>query len=133
MKKCTSFEEQKGTRYIPGNVYFGIIVFSCLSPTKRCLRFLLISFAQEIKGFYQSSLRSEVDFRDIMDVSPNILAKNYNFKILRPGLADESTDNSDINILLSLENPGIFLLAKERPVNAFLTLIVNYRKIAQKN
>ena len=89
MKKCTSFEEQKGTRYIPGNVYFGIIVFSCLSPTKRCLRFLLISFAQEIKGFYQNSLRSEVDFRDIMDVSPNILAKNYNFKKLRHGLADE--------------------------------------------
>ena len=29
LKKCTSFEEQKGTRYIRGNVYFGIIIFSC--------------------------------------------------------------------------------------------------------
>ena len=76
LKKCTSFEEQKGTRYIKGNVYFDIIIFSCLSPTKPCLRFLLICFAQEIKGFYQSSLGSEVDFMNIVNVSPNILAKN---------------------------------------------------------
>ena len=76
LKKCTSFEEQKGTRYIRGNVYFGIIVFSSLSSTKPCLRFLLIYFAREIKGFYQSSLAREVDFTNIMNASPNILAKN---------------------------------------------------------
>ena len=76
LKKCTSFEEQKGTRYIWENVYFGIIIFSCLSSTKLCLRFLLNCFVREIKGFYQSSLGNEVDFRDIMNVSPNILAKN---------------------------------------------------------
>ena len=76
LKKCTTFEEQKGTRYIRGNVYFGIIVFSCLSSTKPCLRFLLNCFVREIKGFYQSSLGNEVDFRDTMNVSPNILAKN---------------------------------------------------------
>ena len=70
------FEEQKGTRYIRGNVYFGIIVFSCLSSTKPYLRFLLICFDREIEGFYQSSLGNEADFRDIMNVSPNILAKN---------------------------------------------------------
>ena len=75
-KKCTSFEEKKGTMYIRGNVYFGIIAVSCLSSKKPCLRFLLICFAREIKGFYQSSLGNEVDFRDIMNVSPNILAKN---------------------------------------------------------
>ena len=40
MKKCTSLKEQKGTRYIRGNVYFNIIVFSCLSYTKPCLEFL---------------------------------------------------------------------------------------------
>ena len=73
MKKCTSFEEQKGTIYIQGNVYFDII-FSCLSPTKLCLRFLLNCFLWEIKGFYQSSLGNEIDFRDIMNVSPNTLA-----------------------------------------------------------
>ena len=58
------------TKYIRENVYFGIIIFSCLSSTKLCLRFLLNCFVREIKGFYQSSLGSEVDFRDIMNVSP---------------------------------------------------------------
>ena len=76
LKKCTNFEEQKGTRYIRANVYVGIIVFSCLSSTKPCLRFLLNCFVREIKGFYQSFLGKEVDFRDIMNVSPNILATN---------------------------------------------------------
>ena len=38
--------------------------------------FFKISFAQEIKGFYQSSLGNDVDFRDIMNVFPNISAKN---------------------------------------------------------
>ena len=47
-KKCMSFEEQKGTRYIRENVYCGIIVFSCLSSTKLCLRFLLNCFVWEI-------------------------------------------------------------------------------------
>ena len=59
-----------------GNVYFGIILFSCLSSTQLCLRFLLICFDQEIKGFYQSLSGDEVDFTDIMNVSPNTLAKN---------------------------------------------------------
>ena len=89
MKKCTSFEEQKGTRYIRGNVYFSIIVFSCLSSTKQCLKFLLICFAREIKGFYQSFLGNEVDFTDIINVSPNKLAKNKKFKKLRHGFADK--------------------------------------------
>ena len=76
LKKCACFEEQKYTRYIRGNVNFGIIVFSCLSSIKMCLRFLLICFAWEIKSFYQSFLKNEVDFTDIMNVSPNILHKN---------------------------------------------------------
>ena len=75
LKKCTSFEEQKGAKYIRGNVYFGIIIFNCLLSTKLCLRFILICFARKLKGFYQNSLRYEVDFRDIINVSPNILAK----------------------------------------------------------
>ena len=76
LKKCTSFVDWKGTRYIHGKVYFGIIAFSCLLSTKHCLRFVLIRFTQEIKGFYLSSLENEVDFRDVMNVSPNIWAKN---------------------------------------------------------
>ena len=33
---------------------------------------------------------------------------------MRHGFVDESTDNNDIKILLSLENPCTFLLAKEK-------------------
>ena len=57
-------------------VYFGIIIFNCLSSPNSCLKFPLNSFFGGIKGFYQSFLGNEVDFRDIMNVSPNILAKN---------------------------------------------------------
>ena len=88
LKKCTNFEEQKGLRYIPGNSYFGII-FSCLLSTKPYFRFLLICFAWEIKGFYQSSFENEVDFTYIMNVAPYILAKNKNLKKLRHGFADK--------------------------------------------
>ena len=120
MKKCTRFEEQKGKRYVRGNVYCGIIIFSCFSSTKPCLRFLLICFARKIKGFYQSSLGNEFDFRDIMNVSPNILAKKFqNFKKRRQCFIDKRaqitmtlTDNNDINVFLSLENPCTFLLTK---------------------
>ena len=76
LKICTSFEEQKGTGYTRENIYFGITIFSYLSSTKPCLRFLLNCFAREIQGFYLSSLGNEVDFRDKINVSPNILAKN---------------------------------------------------------
>ena len=44
-----------------------------------CLRLFLICFTWEIKGFYQSSLGNEIDFGDIMNVSPNILAKKLKF------------------------------------------------------
>ena len=67
--------KSKKVQSISEKVYFGII-FSCLSSTKLCFRFLLNFFVQEIKGFYQSSIGNEVYFRDIMNVSPNILAKN---------------------------------------------------------
>ena len=76
LKKRIKFEEQKGRRYIRGNVYIGIIVFNCLLSTKPCLRFILYCFVREIKGIYQSSIENKVDFRDIMNVSLNILAKN---------------------------------------------------------
>ena len=75
LKKYTNLEEQKGTRYIQGNNYIGTIIFSHLSSTKLRLRFLLNCFVREIQGFYQSSFRNEVDFRNIMNVSLNILAK----------------------------------------------------------
>ena len=123
---------QKGTRNIRENVYFDIIIFSRFSSIKPCLRFLLICFAREMKRFYQNSFKNKVDFTNIMDVSPNILAKNKKFKKLRHGFVDDN----NINIFLSRENPCTFLLAKEktkRPENAFLSLTMNYRKIVLKN
>ena len=85
--------------YIGGNVYFVIITFSCLLSTKLCLRYFLNCFVCQIKGFYQRSLLNEVDFKDIMNVSLNILAKNW---------------ENNINIFLSLENPCAFLTAKKK-------------------
>ena len=66
-----------------------IIALSCLSSTKPCLRFILNCFFLEIKGFYQSSIGNEVDFRGIRNVSPNILAKSKNFKKLSHDFVDE--------------------------------------------
>ena len=134
MKKYTSFEEQNGTRYIEENLYFvNLNIFSCLSSTKPCLRFLLNSFVREIKGFYQSSLGTGVDFRVIMNVSPNSLAKNENFKKLRHGFVDERALISTTLVSSSHWKTRVpFSLRNKRPENAFLTLIINYFKILQK-
>ena len=56
-KKCTSFEEEKGTRYIREKVYFGINIFSCHSSIKPCLKFLLNCFVREIKRLLSEFLR----------------------------------------------------------------------------
>ena len=134
MKKCTSFEEQKGTRYIRENLYFGIIIFSCFSSKKPCLRFLLNCLVREIKGFYQSSLGNKVDFRDIMNVSQNILAKNEIFKKLRYGFVDErALITTTLISSCHWKTLEPFSLRKKRPESAFSTLIVNYRKTVQKN
>ena len=115
MKKWTNFEEQKGTRYIRGNFYFDIIVFSCLSSTKSYLRFLLICFTQEIKGFYQSSLGNEIDFIGIMNVSTRYLGYKLKFKKTETQICKwKSNDYNDINIFLSTENTCTFLLVKEK-------------------
>ena len=132
LKKCTSFEEEKDTSYIRENFYFGIIIFSCLSSTKSCLRFILNCFIRELKGFYQSSLGNQVDFRDIMNFSPNISAKNQNFKKLRHGFVDERALITT-TLISSCHWKTQFYLRKKIPENAFLALIVNYRKIVQKN
>ena len=134
LKKCPSFEEQERIRYIQENVYFGIIVFSCLSSTKPCLGFLSNRFAQEIKGFCRNSLGNGVDFRDIMNVSSNILAKIWNFTKMRHCFVDERALITT-TLISSCERKPLYLfcLRKKRSENAFLTLIVNYHKIAQKS
>ena len=87
-----------------------------------------------VSDFYESSLGNEIDCRTIMDVSPDILDKNQNFKKLRHIFADERTLITT-TLISSCHGKTLvpFCLQKKRPENAFLTLIVNYRKIVQKN
>ena len=79
-------------------------------------------------------LLSEVDFTDMMNVSPNILAKNQNFKKLRQGFVDERAMIT-ITLISSCHWKTLvpFYLQKKRPENVFSTLTVNYCKIVQKN
>ena len=112
---------------------FSKLVFSCLLPTKFCLGFLLNCFAWEIKGFYQSSLGNQADFRDIMNVSPNILARNQNCKKLRHGFQKSALIATTSISSYHWKTLVHFCLWKKIPENAFLTLIVNYCKIVQKN
>ena len=73
-----------------------------------------------------------------MNVSPNILAKNSNFKKLRHGFVD---DNNDIRAPITTTLVSSchwktlvpYFLRKKRSKNVFLTFIANYRKIVQKN
>ena len=69
-----------------------------------------------------------------MNVSPNILTKNYYFKKLRHGFLDEKamittalTSSCYWKTLVPL------CLRKKRPGKAVLTLVVNYRKIMERN
>ena len=114
MMKCTSFVEQKGARYIQGNIYFDIIVSGSLSSTKPCLKFL-ICFAREIKGFYQISWGNEVDFTDMMNVSQKNLGARLKFqKAETRSCWWKSNTYNDSNIFLSLENHCTILLEKEK-------------------
>ena len=111
MKKCTSFEEQKGTRYIRENVYFGIIIFSCLSSAKRCLRFLLDCSTN--KRLLSEFLWKWGWFQGHYERFPKYLDKKLKFQRTETRFCRwKSTDNNDI--FLSLENPCTFLLAKEK-------------------
>ena len=68
-----------------------------------------------------------------MKVSPNISAKRQNLKKLRHGFVDErALITTALISFCHRENPYLFACEK-RPENAFLILIVKYRKIVQKN
>ena len=69
-----------------------------------------------------------------MIVSPDILAKNQNFKKLIHTFVNEIVLKTKTLISsCHWKTLVLFSLRKKRPENAFLTLIVNYRKIVQKN
>ena len=118
------------------NVYSGKYLFwhYCLHLSFVYETVSQFSLAREIKAFYQSSSWNKVAFQDIMNVSPNILAKNWNFKTLRCDFLNERTLITTTLISFCHSKTLVpFCLWKKRPENAFLTLIVNYPKIIQKN
>ena len=60
-----------------------------------------------------------------MNVSPIFLAKNF--------VDERALITTTLITSCHWKTPVPFSLQKKRPENAFLTLIVNYRKIVQKN
>ena len=113
-------------------------ISALLSSAVFCLQksvsdFIFNLFCSDIKGFYQSSLGNGIDFRDIMNIFPNILAKNYNFEKLRHGFVDERGIIKAVLSTCHCKALVPFCLRKKRPENALLTLTVNYSKILQKN
>ena len=113
MKKCTSFEEQKGTRYIWENVYFDIF-FSCLLSTKLSqISFEL--FCSGDKRLLSEFLWKWGWFQGPNERLPKYLGKKLKFQELETQFCRwKSTDNIDINIFLSLENACTILLVKEK-------------------
>ena len=69
-----------------------------------------------------------------MNISPNIVAKNQNFKKMRQGFVDERALIT-MTLISSCHWKTLvpFCFQKKRPEDAFLTLTVNYHKIVQKN
>ena len=112
MKKCTSFEEQKGTRYIWRNVYFDIIIFYSLSSAKPCFEFLSIFFA----GVLLLDFITKWGWFYGHDVHfPKKIGWGLKFEEVEIWFCRwRSTDYNDINIFLALENLCTILLAKEK-------------------
>ena len=132
MKKCTSFEEQKDTRYIWGNGYFDIIFFSSFSSTKPCIEFLLICFAREIKAFIR--FHEEVKLISLTWFPQKSRLKIKIFKKLKHYFVDErATISTTLISFCHRKTLAPFRMWKKRPGNAFLKLAVNCRKIMQEN
>ena len=113
LKKCTSFEEQNGTRYIRENVYFGIIIIICLLSVKPCLRFLLsvkpcLRFLLDCstnKRLLSEFLRKWGWFQGHYERFPKYLGKKLKFLRTETRFCRwKSTDNNDSDMFLSLEN-----------------------------
>ena len=79
MKKCTSFEEQKGTKYIWGRFYFGLILFSYLSSTKLCLKFCL----KEYSGQYSVLIKMHIATENEKFINVKFILKTIFWKMFR--------------------------------------------------
>ena len=114
LKKCINFEEQKGTWYIPEHLYwhYRLQLFFVYKPMSQ-ISFKLFSLGE--KRLLWEFLGNWIDFRDIMNVSLNILAKKLKSQKTETLLCRwKSNDYNNINYFLSLGNPCTFLLVKEK-------------------
>ena len=108
LKKCTSFEEQKSTRYIWKNLYLPL---SFVYKTVTQISFKL--FCSGDKKILSEFLRKWGWFQGYNECFPKYLGEKFQ-KTETRCCRGKSTDNNNINIFLSLENPCTFLLAKEK-------------------
>ena len=72
-RNALALKSKKVQGIIRENLILTLLSSAVFRLQNRVLNFFC--FVWEIKGFYQGSLGNEVDFRDIMNVSPNTLAK----------------------------------------------------------
>ena len=115
-----------------GKVYCHIIALSCISCTKPYLVFLLICFAQKIKGL--DFMRKWGWFhghviRFTKNLSSRLKHQKTKIRFCR------SKNNVTTTLISSCHWKTLvpFNLRKKRPENAFLKLTVNCRKIMQQN
>ena len=115
LKKCTSFEEQKGRRYIGGNVYFSIYCLQLSFLYKIMSQISFNLFCSGDKRLSSEFLSKRGWFQGLNERFPKYLVLKLKFQKTETRICRrKSTDNDDINIFLSLENPCTFLLAKEK-------------------
>ena len=88
LKKCTSFEEQRNKVYSRKRLFWHFhLQLSFVYKTVSQIYFNL--FCSEDKRDLSEFLGNKIDFTNIMNVNPNVLAKNWKFKNLRHGFVDE--------------------------------------------
>ena len=126
LKKCTSFEEQKSTRYIWKNLYLPL---SFVYKTVTQISFKL--FCSGDKKILSEFLRKWGWFQGYNECFPKYLGEKFQ-KTETRSCRGKSTDNNNISSC-HWKILAPFCLRKKRPENAFLTLIVNYCKIVQEN
>ena len=96
------------------NLYFGIVIFSCLSSTKRVSVFFSSDLFRD-RRFLPGFLRKWCWFQGHNEHFFKYLGETLKFqKTEKQFCRWKSTDKNNINIFLSLENPCTFLLAKEK-------------------
>ena len=128
LKKCSGFEEQKGTSNIRENVYFGIMIFSCHSSKKAVSQISFKLFGSGGKRRWSEFLKKWGWFQGLNERFPKYLGKKLRFQETETGFCRwKRTDNND-NIFLSLESSYTCLLAKENTLKRIFNTNIDFFK-----